>query len=164
MTGVGWRGSGLAPLILRSHAASHGVSKDEGFQLAAPTGPAPPSSFETQTQAGLLLRMRNRRVFPASSGVCHLSSFHPLSVIPGLTRDPCPAGSAFSTQDPGSPLRSGRDDRVGVERIRPRPLILRSHAASHGVSKDEGFQLAQPSRPASPRPSRRRPQRVCSSG
>ncbi len=45
-----------------------------------------------------------------------------------------------------------------------KPLILRSHAASHGVSKDEGFQLAQPSGPASPRPSRRRPQRVCSSG
>ena len=48
----------LHDLILRSHAASHGVSKDEGFQRAEPSRLAPPSSFETQTQAGLLLRMR----------------------------------------------------------------------------------------------------------
>ena len=51
------RASGLGPpsptpLILRSDAASHRVSKDEGFQQDEPSGPAPPSSFETQTQAG----------------------------------------------------------------------------------------------------------------
>src|SRR4029079_13216474 len=70
-----------------------------------------------------------------------------------VLRDADPSGSAPQDEgieilywqgwDPGSPLRSGRDDRGGVERIRPRPLILRSHAASHGVSKDEGFQQAQ---------------------
>ncbi len=37
----------------------------------------------------LRLKMRGGRVFP------HLPDTHPLSVIPGLTRDPWPAGSAF---------------------------------------------------------------------
>ena len=37
----------------------------------------------------LRLKMRGGRVFP------HLPDTHPLSVVPGLTRDPWPAGSAF---------------------------------------------------------------------
>ena len=66
--------------------ASHGVSKDEGFQQAAANGASATLAFETQTQVGLLLRMRHGIFGLLLIGCAHLS---------------------------GSPLRSGRDDRVG---------------------------------------------------
>ena len=43
-------------------------------------------------------------------------------------------------------------------------LIVRSHAASHGVSKDEDSSRLNRRGQRHPRPSRRRPKRVCSSG
>src|SRR6478752_890334 len=69
-----------------------------------------PASFETQAQAGLLLRMRGlvqaqiRRVALAESSAAQAERF--------------------------------MSQRAATT------LILRSHAASHGVSKDEGFQKA----------------------
>ena len=84
-----------------------------GIPAGSPSGPAPPSSFETQTQAGLLLRMRGGRVFPAGSGVYHLSAPQSLR-HPGL--------------DPGSSARLGSPAllRMGIPALRCAPAGMTS--------------------------------------
>src|SRR6478672_9474016 len=80
------------------------------FRRLARAGRRLPASFETQAQAGLLLRMRG------------LVQAQILRVA--LAESSAAQAERFMSQRAAT------------------TLILRSHAASHGVSKDEGFQKA----------------------
>ncbi len=68
----------------------------------SPSRLTPPSSFETQTQAGLLLRMRGGRVFPAASAPQSLRH-------PGL--DPGSRAHVHRAEIPGRARDDGRGGR-----------------------------------------------------
>ena len=120
-----------------------------------------PSSFETRCETASLLRMRGWGCV-AQYVAAHLTSpprIPPLSVIPDMTRD---LGALPPRRDPGSALRSGRDDGEGGTRA-VTPCSTPSCSTPHPEERAllglrlEGRGLAGLDLPAcwNPRPSRR---------
>ena len=116
--------------------------KDEGFYQAQPSRLAPPSSFETQTRAGLLLRMRGGRVFPA--GFWRLNFANSLR-HPGLDPGSRLTSTALRSRvEPGMTDRGGRWQRAKALTPKCGPAARsRKGAAQRNLVRDPAQRFAR---------------------